>query len=143
MVLRRKIGLAIAIIGILCAPSGASATDTAVADCNAIHRRPCVSIAGERKVTLDITPKPVRHMSPLRFSVTIEPATGLPDVFLLDLSMPGMAMGRNQVRMTRTGTDTWQGEGVIVRCMSGRTLWRATILLPGTGNPSFTFNVRD
>jgi len=114
-----------------------------VADSHALHSGPCTMQAASRKVTLEIDPKPVRHMAELTFRVTIDPVDGVPPALLLDLGMPGMAMGKNQVRMVRQKDGTWKGKGIIVRCMSGRTLWQATILSPALGNPAFTINVRD
>lgn len=113
------------------------------ADCTAIHTGPCTKQAGNRKVTLEIDPKPVRHMAELTFKVTITPGEGLPSTLLLDLSMPGMVMGRNQLAIKQNTYGTWEGKGIIVKCMSGRTRWRVTLLSPELANPSFTFNVRD
>jgi hypothetical protein len=125
-------------------PAGQSiARAEAQADCNAIHSGPCTKKAGERLVTLEIDPKPVRHFAELTFRITIAPCDGMPSNIKLDLGMPGMIMGKNQVDMTRKGACTWEGRGVIVKCRSGRTLWRATLLAPELGNPAFTFNVRN
>jgi len=113
------------------------------ADSNAIHSGPCTKKANNRQVTLDITPKPVRHMQELTFRVTMAPADRLPSTLTLDLSMPGMMMGKNQVTLKQQPGGAWEGKGIIVKCMSGRTLWQATILSPELGNPAFSFNVRD
>jgi len=112
------------------------------ADCT-IHAGSCTKQAGAYSVTLDISPKPVRHMADLAFSLTVTPCTELPDTLVLDLSMPGMHMGLNRVFLSRTSGCTYRGKGIIVRCMSGRTLWRVTVLSPLLNNPSFTFNVRN
>ena len=127
----------------LLAPASLQAKPETRADCDAIHTGPCSRRAGERTVTLEIDPKPVRHMSELTFRIRIEPCPGIPSTLMLDLGMPGMVMGKNQVRMIRDGSCTWSGRGIIVRCMSGRRLWRATLMSPELGNPAFTFNVRD
>jgi hypothetical protein len=82
-------------------------------------------------------------MAELTFSVTVTPGTAIPSTLTLDLSMPGMYMGKNQVVLQRKSTCTWEGKGVIVRCMSGRKLWQATIVSADLGNPSFIFEVRD
>jgi hypothetical protein len=113
------------------------------ADSNAIHNGPCTKKAENREVTLDITPRPVRHMQELTFRVTMVPAERLPSTLILDLSMPGMVMGKNQVTLKKRPDGAWEGKGIIVRCMSGRTLWKATLLSSELGNPAFTFNVRD
>jgi len=110
--------------------------------CN-IHQGACTIIAGRRTVTLNIEPKPVRAMHELTFSVTVAPCDSLPERLLLDLSMPGMQMGKNQVALAKKNTGTYEGRGIIVRCMSGRTLWRAAILSAELNNPAFIFNVRE
>ncbi|NTV02099.1 MAG: hypothetical protein HGB04_04850 [Chlorobiaceae bacterium] len=143
MVLRRQVGRATLLLFAVTAFRAAPARADFTADSNAIHAGPCSRPAAGRLVTLEIDPKPVRHMQELTFMITIAPSDGLPSNLLLDLSMPGMAMGRNQVRMTRMNAGIWEGKGLIVRCMSGRTLWRATLLSNELGNPSFTFNVRN
>ncbi len=143
MVLRRQvIRAAVIMLGALAFGTAPAAAEPA-ADSNAIHAGPCTRSAAGREVTLEIDPKPVKHMKELTFRVTVEPCEGLAPNLLLDLSMPGMVMGRNQVRMSKRSGCTWEGKGLIVRCMSGRTLWKATLLSPELGNPAFTFNVRD
>ena len=108
-----------------------------------IHQGPCTITAGQRTVTLNIEPKPVRAMKELTFSVTVTPCDKLPETLLLDLSMPGMQMGKNQVTLGKKSACLYEGKGVIVRCMSGRTLWQATILSRELNNSAFTFNVRE
>jgi CheY-like chemotaxis protein len=106
-----------------------------------IHRESCSVTTGNRVVTLNIEPKPVRPMQKLTFTVTIAPCEALPASLLLDLSMPGMQMGNNQVTLLRKSGCVWEGKGIMVRCMSGRTLWQVTILSDELKNPAFTFNV--
>jgi hypothetical protein len=110
-------------------------------ECN-IHQGPCTVMAGNRSVTLNIEPKPVSAMKELTFSVTVSPCNKLPDTLLLDLSMPGMQMGNNQVTLVKKNACLYEGKGIIVRCMSGRTLWQVTVLSDELKNPAFTFNVR-
>jgi CheY-like chemotaxis protein len=110
---------------------------------NSIHEKDCSVTVGQRTVTLNIEPKPVKHMKELTFSVTVTPCDKLPDTLLLDLSMPGMQMGKNQVTLVKKSNCLYEGKGIIVRCMSGRTLWQATVLSDTLNNPAFTFNVRE
>ena len=110
-------------------------------ECN-INQGPCTITAGNRTVTLNIEPKPVNSMKNLTFSITVTPCDKLPQTLLLDLSMPGMPMGKNQVMLVRKGGCMYEVKGIIVRCMSGRTLWQVTILSDDLQNPAFTFNVR-
>ncbi|MEI6652864.1 MAG: hypothetical protein WCL42_09865 [Chlorobiaceae bacterium] len=110
---------------------------------NSIHEKACSVTVGQRTVTLNIEPKPVKHMKELTFSVTVNPCDKLPETLLLDLSMPGMQMGKNQVTLVKKSGCLYEGKGIIVRCMSGRTLWQATVLSDTLNNPAFTFNVRE
>ena len=121
----------------------AGSTLSANAVDNTIHEKACTITSGSYTVTLNIDPKPVKHMKELTFSMTVSPCDKLPDTLLLDLSMPGMAMGKNQVTLVKKSDCTYEGKGIIVRCMSGRTLWQATILSDELKHPAFTFNVRE
>jgi len=82
-------------------------------------------------------------MKELTFIIKVQPYTSLPDTLMLDLDMPDMHMGKNQITLTKQSGDTFQGKGIIVKCRSGHTLWQATLLSSQLKNPSFTFNVRE
>lgn len=82
-------------------------------------------------------------MQPLLFRVSVEPADNLPQVLLLNFTMPGMYMGKNVMKLVRTAPGTWENRGVIVRCMTNKTLWQIMILSPELDNPAFSFDVRD
>jgi hypothetical protein len=110
-----------------------------VIDC-AIQSGPCTKSFADGTLTLDITPRPVRAMHDLTFTVTfsgVKPASDL----VIDLSMPGMPMGPNRVVLKRAGDNTYQGTGVIVRCPSGRRTWKATVAVPDKGSAEFVFDV--
>ena len=125
-----------------CMMTAGSALHATAVD-NSIHEKACSVTVGQRTVTLNIEPKPVKHMKELTFSVTVTPCDKLPETLLLDLSMPGMQMGKNQVTLVKKSGCLYEGKGIIVRCMSGRTLWQATVLSDTLNNPAFTFNVRE
>ncbi len=112
------------------------------ADCDP-HADSCTKSAGEYVVTLDIMPKPVVHMKELAFDVSFEGKSPEADILVLDLSMPGMDMGKNRVELEKSMDSHYRGTGIIVRCASGKTLWKATLLLSDTLKPAFTFNVRE
>lgn len=110
-----------------------------VADCN-MHEGPCRRKTGDRTVTLDITPKPVMAMMNLEFSVTVSgDPPGAPPV--IDLSMPGMVMGRNRVTLFPVAHNVFRGTGAIVRCPGGGRIWMATVILPAAGSARFVFDV--
>ena len=108
-----------------------------------IHQGPCTIKAGNHSVTLNIEPKPVKAMKELSFSLTVTPCDKLPDKLLIDLSMPGMQMGKNQITLVKKSACLYEGKGIIVRCMSRRTLWQVTILSDELKNPAFRFNVKE
>ncbi|MGC8774533.1 MAG: hypothetical protein ACP5R6_04635 [Chlorobaculum sp.] len=143
MVLRRQLSKTGVAILMAMSLSATPALAGHAADSNAIHNGPCTKQAGNRQVTLAITPRPVRHMRDLTFRITIAPDAGVPSTLVIDLSMPGMVMGKNQVILKRQPDGSWKGRGIIVKCITGGTLWQAMILSPELGNPAFTFNVRD
>lgn len=91
-------------------------------------------------MTLDIGPRPVTAMENLKFTVTFSGSQPVAAPHI-DLGMPGMKMGKNRVALTRTGQGGYEGEGVIVRCPSGRRTWRAKVTVPGIGEAAFVFDV--
>ena len=108
-------------------------------DC-AIQSGPCTKNLADGTVTLDITPRPVSAMQDLTFTVTfsgLKPASNP----VIDLGMPGMTMGPNRVVLKRAEGNTYQGKGVIVRCPSGRRIWKATVTVPEKGPAEFVFDV--
>lgn len=109
------------------------------ADCS-IDQGPCTKPAGNREVIFDISPKPVRAMKEVTFIVHVI-GRKVASTLLLDLSMPGMYMGRNEVVLKKRPDSTYVGKGILPRCPSGKSLWQAEIVIPGTGKVSFRFNV--
>jgi hypothetical protein len=111
----------------------------AAVDC-AIQSGPCTKRFAGGTLTLDITPRPVRAMRDLTFTVTFSGVKPAHDPFI-ELGMPGMIMGPNRVVLKQAGDDTYQGTGVIVRCPSGRRTWKATVTIPDKGSAEFIFDV--
>jgi len=94
------------------------------------------------EVAFDVGPKPLRTMVPLEFTVaTGGEVNGSGEDVFVDLTMPGMFMGENTVRLEPAGERLWKGRGVIVKCPSGGKIWRAVVSVPGRGNAAFTFEV--
>jgi hypothetical protein len=109
------------------------------ADC-LIDTGPCSKSAGAQKVVFDISPKPVRAMKELTFTVRLD-GGNIPPSLVLNLSMPGMYMGRNEVTLKKTRDGGYSGRGVIPRCPSGKKLWQAEIDIPGAGRVAYRFDV--
>ena len=107
-----------------------------------LHAGPCTQPLSEHRVTLEVSPRPVKAMQDLAFKVTLDgqlpPDAKLP---YIDLGMPGMNMGPNRVQLKFTGRATYEGRGIIVKCPSGRRTWRATITVPDVGQADFIFDV--
>lgn len=106
-----------------------------------LHKGSCSQLLEGKTVMLTVTPRPVKAMTDLVFEVVfeIDPALDIPP--FIDLAMPGMNMGQNQVVLESKGKGVYKGTGVIVRCKSGRRTWRATLTCPGMGSTDFIFDV--
>lgn len=98
--------------------------------------------AGRQEVLLSLSPWPPRAMREVEFTVSLPGYADASPPFV-DLSMAGMAMGRNRVDLSRGPDGRYRGTGVIVRCPSGRNDWEATVTAPGAGKAVFRFVVAD
>jgi hypothetical protein len=139
----KKATSVLAIIGILfsCITGVASSVFAAESHINCdAHKELCTQSLGSLTVSLEITPRPVKAMQDLVFTVSI--SGNLPSKApYIDLGMPGMKMGPNRVLLKRTDQGFYEGKGVIVRCSSGRRTWFAKITIPGSGEVKFIFDV--
>jgi hypothetical protein len=105
-----------------------------------IQHGPCTRDLAGSTVTLDILPKPVKAMTDLSFILTAA-GKNLSDNPYIDLGMPGMTMGPNRVELRRVRDNMFEGQGIMVRCPSGRRTWRASVILPDCGQVEFVFDV--
>lgn len=113
--------------------------DASGINCN-IHQGACTQELPGLKIILDIFPKPVKAMTDLFFRVTL--SGKMPEIGpYIDLGMPGMKMGPNRVKLKPVGDGIYEGEGIIVKCPSGRRTWRTTVTVPGAGAADFIFDV--
>ncbi len=92
-------------------------------------------------IVFEAEPWPVVPMKRTIFRLKTTPPLKA-DKVLMELTMPGMYMGQNRVVLKRVSDGVFQGTGVVVRCPSGKTLWRATFTAEGFGPVSFDFHVR-
>ena len=94
-----------------------------------IQHGPCIRETNGMTITFDIRPKPVRTLSELQFRVTVKrnnlPVTDA--AVALDLSMPGMYMGKNRPVLKHLGQGAYQGTGIITRCTTGQKTWQAAV----------------
>jgi len=79
-------------------------------------------------------------MTDLTFTLTVSGKSLAGDP-TIDLGMPGMNMGPNRVELRRVRDNVFEGQGIIVRCPSGRRTWRASVTLPEAGKVEFVFDV--
>lgn len=93
------------------------------------------------RVGLIITPQPVRAMKPLHFQVDLQDE-GEPQSVIVDLSMPNMYMGINQVKMKKSGPGVYEGVGIIPICPTGLTLWQASVIIDNQAAGDFLFDVQ-
>ena len=105
-----------------------------------LHRGPCTQKLGDTRVVLDVSPRPVKAMTDLLFRIRFEgtPPAATP---YIDLGMPGMKMGPNRVSLHPVGKGVYEGAGVIVRCPSGKRIWKARVTIPDAGFVEFVFDV--
>lgn len=106
-----------------------------------IQKGPCSQMMGQSKISLDISPKPVKAMQDLTFRVTVDGPVKISSQPHIDLGMPAMKMGPNKVLLEDLGGGVFEGHGVIVRCKSGKRTWQAEIKIPGLGEAKFIFDV--
>lgn len=135
-----KILLTLLLTALFAAPAGTvSALDKAARPDCAINAGPCEKIVNRLSVLFSITPRPVKVMSELVFTATVKDQ-GLPVMdadITIDLTMPGMFMGKNVVRLAHQAGGVYEGTGVIIRCPSGKKTWKATVTIWRNGKKSF------
>lgn len=123
----------------VCPTSSSGKSEPPRVECK-VNAGPCWAHISGTKVSLDIEPKPVKAMHDLTFTVTFAGENPVAAPYI-DLGMPGMNMGRNRVILKPAGELVYRGEGVIVRCPSGRRTWKAKVTVPDVGSVEFVFDV--
>lgn len=120
----------IAILGYLYSPlllPKADLTLTPPGGCD-LNRESCaVEIPGGGRIELAIAPHPIPVIRPLTASVAFTSIA--PDKVELDFAGVAMDMGFNRVTLTPAGDGRYVGETTIPVCVTGRMLWRATLLV--------------
>jgi hypothetical protein len=132
------------IIGIEALPVSAAENRT---DCD-IQRGSCLIETGDGlTIEFDVQPKPVAAMSDLTFIINLSrggsPVTDASTA--LDLSMPGMFMGKNRPVLEQVHNGRYEGKGIITRCSSGKKTWQAEVTVKYAGKTavvSFVFEVK-
>lgn len=93
------------------------------------------------RVGLTVTPHPIRAMKPLHFQVIVKDDEE-PQSVMVDLAMPDMYMGLNQVAMKKSSPGVYKGVGIIPICPTGLTLWQASVIIDNQVAGDFFFDVQ-
>ncbi len=93
------------------------------------------------RVGITVTPQPIRAMKPLHFQVDLQD-DGEPESVIVDLSMPDMYMGLNQVTMKEIRPGVYEGVGIVPICPTGLTLWQASVIIDNQVAGDFFFDVQ-
>jgi len=80
-------------------------------------------------------------MKPLRFQIDLQ-NYGKPHSIIVDLSMPGMIMGINQVALKKESPGIYKGVGIIPICPTGKKLWQASVIIDNQVAGDFFFDVQ-
>lgn len=116
------------LLALLLSAGAADAGEIVQPDCRIDHG-PCMNKVRDFTVTFELSPKPVKVMRELAFSVTVtEKGAVVNDASIsVSLTMPGMVMGTNTVILRSVGNGRYEGKGVIVRCPTGQKVWKAAV----------------
>jgi len=100
-----------------------------------VSNGPCVKTVDGLTVVFDINPKPLKAMRSLLFRTTISnQGSPVADASVsTDLSMPDMFMGQNVIKLNHLHDGIYEGEGVIIRCPSGKKIWQASVAIHRAG----------
>jgi hypothetical protein len=120
----------IAVIGYQFSPlllPKADLTLTPIDACD-LNQQAChVDLPDGGRIELAIAPHPIPVIRPLQATVTF---TGLtPAKVELDFAGVAMDMGLNRVTLVPSGPGRYVGETTIPVCVTGRMLWRATLIV--------------
>lgn len=131
-----------AILAVMVVVPTAMAEDkfTAMINCD-LQKGACTLPLKDRTVTLEVLPRPVIAMEALTFKVSIDGDKSGLAAPQIRLNMPAMDMGKNTVALKLNQDGAYEGQGVIVRCRSGRRTWKATVDFPDLGQADFIFDV--
>jgi hypothetical protein len=93
-----------------------------------LNQQTChTDMPGGGRIELAIAPHPVPVIQPLQVTATIVGAT--PNKVELDFQGVVMEMGFNRLTLLPAGNGRYTGATTIPVCVTGRMLWRATLML--------------
>jgi hypothetical protein len=105
----------------------ADLTLTPAAGCD-LNRESChADMPGGGRIELAIAPQPIPVIQPLQITATI---VGIaPNKVELDFQGVVMEMGFNRLTLLPAGNGRYTGAATIPVCVTGRMVWRATLML--------------
>jgi hypothetical protein len=133
--------LATALLGILVFQSGRIRTSFFQEPRSAVSPQENGVFTPNDRVGLTVTPQPIRAMKALHFQVDLQD-DGEPQSVMVDLTMPDMYMGLNQVTMKKSRPGVYKGVGIIPTCPTGLTLWQASVIIDNQVAGDFFFDVQ-
>ncbi len=146
--MKRVVILLLSAVFIISAAGSVSGREAVIRTVCDINNGACVAKTADSNfdVTFDITPKPVAAMRELVFQVAVKDKNGTVTnaAVKIELSMPGMYMGKNEIALTPL-RDRYEGSGIIVRCPSGKKIWQADVIIRSqnkTAGTLFIFEVK-
>jgi hypothetical protein len=93
-----------------------------------LHEAPChADLPGGGRIELAITPRPIPVMQPLQVSAALSGVAA--SKLEIDFSGVSMNMGINRKTLTAGGGGRYSGDAMLPVCVSGRMVWRATLVV--------------
>ncbi|KAA3621768.1 MAG: hypothetical protein DWQ08_13625 [Proteobacteria bacterium] len=97
-----------------------------------IQRNACTAaFSGDRRVTLTLSPRPVKPVSP--FTVSVDTGAIAARKVKIDFAGEGMDMGFNRPELSASGDNRFEGRATLSVCTLDRMYWRATVLVDTDG----------
>lgn len=94
------------------------------------------------KGVLNLNPKPVKAMENIEFQLILTENQLMEPEILLDLSMPGMYMGDNKVKLKKISNNMYRGYGVFPECMSEHRRWNIKIIFEDKNQNKFSTDIK-
>lgn len=92
-----------------------------------LHERGCeVTLNDGSLLRLEVEPKAIPLMKPLHFKVTTP--VDLPAIEM-KLFATNMNMGLHTIKLTKTASGIFEGEGILPTCIMGNMIWQANVIL--------------
>jgi hypothetical protein len=105
----------------------ADLTLTPVPGCDLNQAACTAEMAGGGRVELAIAPHPIPVIRPLKATVSLTGMTA--SKVEVDFAGVAMDMGLNRITLLPAGNGSYAGETTIPVCVTGRMLWRATVVV--------------